>query len=167
MQILTCTKYKYWHVQNAGYSSRRDTPNGEMVNATGVLNELDAPGHFSQALIINFLHSSFSINFENQVRLKAFLSTDSRVLWFWGSTYRLQCHLYRRRFRNRVRRKYIHRYMNYKIVSTILPLPPGTTATSMCLGSSTTASTSCHGHPPWCRRNWPCLRFNLKPCTGH
>merc|ERR1711936_984363 len=33
-----------------GYSSRRDTPNGEMVNATGVLNELDAPGHFSQTL---------------------------------------------------------------------------------------------------------------------
>merc|ERR1711971_620847 len=33
-----------------GYSSRRDTPDGEMVNATGVLEELDAPGHFSQTL---------------------------------------------------------------------------------------------------------------------
>merc|ERR1712158_316877 len=31
-----------------GYSSRRDTPDGEMVNATGVLTELDAPGHFEQ-----------------------------------------------------------------------------------------------------------------------
>jgi len=33
-----------------GYSSRRDSPDGDMVNATGVLTELDAPGHFSQTL---------------------------------------------------------------------------------------------------------------------
>merc|ERR1719400_2925992 len=31
-----------------GYSSRRDSPDGDMVNATGVLTELDTPGHFSQ-----------------------------------------------------------------------------------------------------------------------
>merc|ERR1719209_1042645 len=33
-----------------GYSSRRDTPDGEYVNATGTLRELDAPGHFEQTL---------------------------------------------------------------------------------------------------------------------
>merc|ERR1711990_959872 len=33
-----------------GYSSRRDSPDGEMVNATGVLRELEAPGHFEQTL---------------------------------------------------------------------------------------------------------------------
>merc|ERR1712156_568133 len=33
-----------------GYSSRRDTPDGEYVNATGTLRELEAPGHFEQTL---------------------------------------------------------------------------------------------------------------------
>ena len=38
----------FFIIQNTGYSSRRDTPDGEYVNATGTLRELEAPGHFEQ-----------------------------------------------------------------------------------------------------------------------
>ena len=34
-----------------GYSSRKNTPEGNYVNATGVLVELDAPGHFLQVAV--------------------------------------------------------------------------------------------------------------------
>ena len=47
------TKYflETW-IQNifSGYSSRKHSPTGDWVNATGTLTELELPGHFSQQL---------------------------------------------------------------------------------------------------------------------
>ena len=34
----------------SGYSSRKHSPTGDWVNATGTLTELELPGHFSQQL---------------------------------------------------------------------------------------------------------------------
>ena len=80
-----------------------------MVNATGVLTELDAPGHFSQVWSKKKFSQAGTIFDKTKLStgLKKPFPADSWVLWFWGSSYRLQCHLYWRGFCNRVRRKWL------------------------------------------------------------
>merc|ERR1719189_23730 len=52
--VCTIATYDAENPENGGgsigYSSRQDSPDGSFVNATGVLRELDAPGHFEQQL---------------------------------------------------------------------------------------------------------------------
>merc|ERR1712039_427923 len=63
-----------------GYSSRRDTPDGEYVNATGTLRELEAPGHFEQVSTPSLL---FMIAFPQTLEFFGFEGppTDYNVIY--------------------------------------------------------------------------------------
>jgi len=52
--VCTTATYAPWEQEQGGdigYSSRKDTPSGSFVNATGTLTALETPGHFSQSLV--------------------------------------------------------------------------------------------------------------------
>ena len=42
--------FSFIRLSFSGYSSRKNEPTGKFVNATGILTQLEHPGHFSQQL---------------------------------------------------------------------------------------------------------------------